>query len=218
MSATFDMSQFNRTLNEYMAKHPGTLEEIVDKKMYFVLRGAWERTPEVTRQQVERDLSVSAYRIRRSRKTGKLSRGRMILGNTSLLYALVNSRRGNARLKGYYGKEMEKAARKVANARIRAAGTARRGWLRPLLLFAGKTRDAVPSQAFTGRQPAGAGSGKVAQRGWSPLAEANYAVNIEGSRIDPRVEAALRDSLAAEEASMREYIARKVQEEIDKMR
>lgn len=215
MSVTVDLKQFNRTLNDYMAKTPKTLEEVINKKMYFVLKGAWERTPKVDRSTIEKDLNIIGYKVRRNRKTGKMSRGRMISGHASLLYLLVNARRGKSGRKGLYGRQMDAAARKLAAARFRAAGTARRGWLKPMLAFASRSKETVPGQAL-GKLPAGAGSAKIAQPGWNPVAEATYAVAIDkGKQIDPRVETALAASFAAEEASMRAYIEQKIQEDIN---
>ena len=212
----FDMSKFEAGLRQYVARFPGgVLEDILNKKMYFILRGAWERTPQVKRPKIEQDLNVIAYKVRRSRKTGKLSRGRAVHGKASIAPVLVNARRKKAGLKGLYGKEMEKAVRRLTGARLRGAGILRRGWLRSLLTFASRAKEG--SVAVDGRLPAGRGSPRPAQPGWNALATTTYEVNIDSkgnARIDPRVSQATAASFEAELASMQQYIERKIQEEL----
>lgn len=216
MSATLDHSEFDKTLAEYVAKVPGRLEQIINRKMYFILRKAWELTPIATRETIERQLNIIGYKLRRSRKTGKISRGRSILG-ASVLNLIVQARRAKAGLKGLYGKEMAKASSKLAGARLRASGTMRRGWLKPLLAFAAKSKDSVPSDAF-GALPKGSGEARPAEAGWSPTAEAAFEVMIEkGARFDPRVEQALQAAFDAEEASMRQYIEEQLEKDLKEM-
>ncbi len=201
MSASLDQSEFDKTLREYIAKVPGDLEKILNRKMYFILRAAWERTPIATREVIEKALNVIGYKLKRSRKTGKLNRGRAILG-ASVLNLIVQARRAKAGLPGLYGKAMAAASAKLAGARLRAAGTMRRGWLKSLLAFAGKSQESVPSDAF-GARPKGAGEARVAEAGWNPTAEAAFEVAIErGARFDPRLEQAVQSAFDAEEASM----------------
>lgn len=218
MSAILDDSEFQKTLGEYVAKCPDDLERVINRKMYFILRGAWERTPEATREKIERALNVVGYKLKRSKKTGKVSRGRNIVGEASILYLIVQSRRAKAGLKGLYGKAMQKAASALAGARLRASGTAKRGWLRALLAFANRSKSSMPSDAFTGRAPKGRGDGKPAEAGWNPTAEASYEVLIDRqSRFDPRLETALQASFDAEEASMKKYLEDELGKEIEKM-
>jgi hypothetical protein len=213
------LETFDAVFREYIARCPHTLDEIVNKKMYFILRAAWEGTPQVQRSTIEQNLSIDAYKIRKSRKTGKFSRGAAVHGSGSVVFRIINARRKRAGLKGLYGKDMAKAVRRLTGARLRAAGTLRRGWLRSLLTFAAKAKEAMVS-ASDGKMPAGRGAPVAAEPGWAPIAATSYEVNIESTkdaRIDPRVEQALAAAFAREQASMQDYIERKIQEEIDRL-
>jgi hypothetical protein len=218
MSVILDFSQFDAVLRAYVARCPHTLDAIVNKKMYYILRAAWEGTPKAERSTIEQALNVVAYKISRSRKTGKSKRGTAMVGKGSRVYALVNARRRKAGLKGLHGKDMEKAARKLVGARLRASGTLRRGWLLALRTFSAAAKESMVN-AQDGRQPTGRGRASAAQPGWDPSASSVYEVNIESrheARIDPRVEAAVADAFEREQASMKEYIERKIQEEIQR--
>lgn len=217
MSIRLDDSQFNAALRDYMAVSPHTFEEILNRKLWSIIFNAWKNTPVATRAQIEHDLNIIGYKLKRSKKTGKVSRGRSIIG-ASVLNLMINARRGKQGLKGLYGKEMAKASSKIAGARLRASGTMRRGWTRAMLALSPYAKASVPGEAFGGRLPSGRGSGTPAQPGWNARAEATFEVLIEkGARFDPRVEQALENAFRAEEASMRSYIEEKMNEEIRKI-
>lgn len=218
MSFQIDSSKFEAALREYMVKCPQTLETILNKKMYFILRGAWQGTPKVERSKIEQELGVVAYKIRKSRKTGKFSRGAAVHAKGAIVHAIINARRRKAGLKGLQGKEMDRAVRRLQAARFRGAGILKRGWLRSLLTFSSKARESMVA-ANDGRLPAGRGQPRPAEAGWNPIASTTYEVNIDSTgnaRIDPRVERALATSFEAERASMQQYIERKIQEEIER--
>ena len=218
MSVEFDMTKFDEVLRAYMARCPHTFDEIINKKMYFILRGAWQGTPKVERSTVEQNLNIVGYKIRKSRKTGKFSRGAAVLGKGSMIFRIINARRKRAGLKGLYGTDMAKAAGRLRGARLRAIGTLRRGWLRSLLTFASRAQESMVA-AQDGRLPAGRGNPIPAVPGWNAIATTTYEVNIDSTKnakIDPRVEQALASAFEEEARSMQTYIERKIQEEIVK--
>lgn len=218
MSVELDMTAFDAALRKYVAESPSDLEDIVNTKLLYVARGALERTPKADRSSIEQALEVVGYKASVSKKTGNFKRRGAILGSGSLLYRLVNARRRRAGEKGLKGKEMAAAARKLLGARLRAIGSLKAGWIRPIQILAARVKESMGS---TGGLPRvkGRGTATPANASWNPIAEMTYEVTERkgggGDQIDPRVEAALQQSFDAEARSMEEYISRKVQERLD---
>jgi hypothetical protein len=226
---TIDTTEFDKTLNEYVATVPGDLEEILNRKMFFILKGAYDRTPEADKGAIERGLMVDSHSVSMSAKTGRYKKRKANFANSAAVFRIIQAARRRAGLKGLYGKSLGKAARALLGSRSRAVGTLRRGWTRPMDTFAKAARMSSPSSPGNVR---GRGGGNAATPSFDPVAEAWYDVNINARsrsklvynpnastnpRIDPRVEAAFSAAFDREEQSMREYIERKLQERMDKI-
>jgi len=231
MNVTFDSSQFQATLREYAVQCPHDLQDIINKKMLFILRAAWKATPKAERSEIERALGVIGYKITRrpQKRTGKFGRSQAITHGT-IAPMIINAARGRAGLKGLRGRDMAKAVSALIGNRKKAAGTMQRGWLRALLTFANASGESTGATS-DGPRPRGSGGGRPAKAEWSPAGEAFYEVNIDARssgklvynphtprdpKIDPRVEKALAEAFAAEERSMRDYIERKISEKLPK--
>ena len=209
MSADLDMTDFNNALNAYMAVTPHALEEVINKKMLFIARGAMERTPRADRSAIEGALGVVGYKVSLSKKTGTFKRRKAIVGG-SLVYRIINAAQARRHEKGLYGRAMQRAVTKFLGARLRAIGSLKAGWIHPIRIFTAIVKTAFGS-AENLPTVKGRGTGKPATAGWNPVAEMTYEITERkggsaGDQIDPRVEAALQAAFDAEAASMREYV------------
>ena len=216
MSMRVDMREFQAALRDYIRVSKRTLSDILNRKLFSILLKAYTYTPKATREQIEADLNVVAYRVSRSRKTGKMKRRNAIFGTATLVYRIINAARGRAKKKGFYGAQMAKAARKLIGRRLSGIGALRMGWVGAIK----KMENIVKQTAaiVQGPRVRQRGTAMPAREGWSPKALASYNLNVrkgpKGARtpqIDKRVELALSRAFAYETQSMREYIARKMQ-------
>jgi hypothetical protein len=211
MSMDLDMQQFRLALKQYVTVCKDSLADIINRKLLFVARGAWKRTPIVDRATLENLLGVVGYKVSRSRKTGQLKRGKAIVGGP-LVAMIINAARGRRGEPGLYGKTMQQAAQKLVGSRLRAIGSMRSGWIKGIRTLAATVKESSSLPATRIKNP---GAARPARQGWNPVAEITYNVTVRRNGqdiIDPRVETALREAFVAETASMQDYIARKMQE------
>ena len=218
MSAQFTlkMDEFNAALRDYMLVCQRELSDILNRKLLFIVQRAWKLTPMANRQTIEGALSVVSYKISMSRKTGKFKRGQAMTAGMNAS-RIVNARRAAVGLPGLHGGELSRASRKLISRRLSAVGALRRGWsgaIRKLASAVHTSAESPPGPRV--KQP---GTSRPAKPGWNPIAEAEYDLTLGRTglgnqpvgEIDPRVVNALQQSLDAETASMREYIALKMQ-------
>lgn len=225
MSASFQID--DKVLRSYLAKAPDSFQEILNRKMFFILRAAQQGTPKADASKIESELGVIGYKVSRSRKTGNFRRGKAVTsGPTAAM--IINAARGRAGLKGLTRKAMAKAVNALVARRRTAVGTLRRGWNRALSMFAAASGSGS-ANIEPGRRPKGFGGGRAATPGINPEAEATYDLNIDAHRpgavnynpkkhfdprVDPRVQQALEAAFRAEESNMREYVERKIAEDL----
>jgi hypothetical protein len=217
MSMQLDMRQFNETLARYLAVCPRTIEEILNKKLLFIAVAAYKLIPKADRSDIERNLDVIGYEVRQSKKTGKMKKGRAIVG-APILYKIVNAMRGRKGEKGLYGAEMKKAAQKELSSRFRAIGSLRSGLVAPIKTLAAKAKEFLNLEKLPSVKQRGQAT--PAQPGWNPEASFQYNLAINkgnGMTIDPRVESAVAQGFAQEAASMEEYIIKRMQKDADKI-
>ncbi|MGQ0561066.1 MAG: hypothetical protein ACT443_04235 [Gemmatimonadota bacterium] len=215
-----DMREFNEALRQYVLVCQRELADILNKKLLFIVAKAWKATPRASRAEIESSLNVVGYKVRRSKKTGEIKRGSAMLGGGSAVYSIINARRARTGQKGLYGAEMAANARKFVGRRLRAIGALQRGWIGALKKLIAVTRQSEEQPG--GPRVKNPGRARPATPGWNPVAEAEYDLalgrsGIAGKQdsIDPRVVAALQAAFNTETASMREYIARKMQTATD---
>src|SRR5690349_9441988 len=91
-----DMTEFQQALRGYLCKTEKALPEALNTKMFYIARGAHRGTPIADRGKIEQELSVTGYKISKSKKTGKFRRGRATVAGGSIIYRIINARVGRA--------------------------------------------------------------------------------------------------------------------------
>jgi len=208
-----DASEWRSALRQYLGLTDKTLPEVLNTKMFFILKRARELTPKATAEVIESALGVSGVETRVSRKTGKVRVKRYILVTQAPRAALiVQARRRDKGLPGLYGAKMAKAVRSLINRRKAAIGSLRAGWRKALRAFGLAAKQIAPAGDPRVRHP---GEARIARQSYVPEAIAYYDLQARG-RIDPRVESALASAMRDELASTREYVRKKMQEIADR--
>ena len=213
MSLTIDQAAFTRTLRRYAKVNKKTFREIVNKKALDLAFNAQRLTEAADPQAIEYKLGAIGNKVGRNRKTGALRKGRRILKEDNFAARIVNSRRKKAGQPLIWGKELERAAQKLINARVRAVKFLRSGWLPAIkkLSLAVDRRDRV-------RWPKGLVKGKAKPKGFgvaarSELKPAALVVNSatkNNAKAQSKIIKGLKAGLNATMADMVVYIERKM--------
>tara|TARA_R100000655_G_scaffold13403_2_gene30367 strand:- start:69 stop:737 length:669 start_codon:yes stop_codon:yes gene_type:complete len=213
MSLTIDQAAFTRTLRRYAKVNKKTFREIVNKKALDLAFNAQRLTEAADPQAIEYKLGAIGNKVGRNRKTGGTRKGRRILKEDNFAARIVNSRRKKAGQPLIWGKELERAAQKLINARVRAVRFLRSGWLPAIkkLSFAVDRRDRV-------RWPKGLTKGKAKPKGYgiaarSELKPAALVVNSatkNNAKAQSKIIKGLKAGLNATMADMVVYIERKM--------
>jgi hypothetical protein len=190
-----------------------SFKDIVNAKALDMAYQALRHTDAASASAIEYKLGATGNKLRKSRKTGKLSKGKRILKADSFAARIVNSRRKKAGQPMIWGKDLEKAAQKLINMRVRAVGFLKSGWMPAIkkLSYAVERRDRRP-------WPKGLSKGKAATKGWGRPAKAvlhpeawvvNSATNNSQQAIS-KIKAGLSMGMAASVADMAIYIQKKL--------
>lgn len=213
-SSFIQQDRFQAALREIVAETPKPLADVLNTKMFYILRGASRGTPIASRADIEKTFDVIAYKVSKSRKTGNVRRGKSIIGNATVAAIAVNARRGRAGLPGLKGPEMAKAIQKFMGQRFRAIGTEKAGWRKAIGGFGTAIGQPPWKEVSTGIK--GVGKYSIAKPSFDSQAMAQYDVNSYKNPghvqdIDPRTVTALEEAFDAEAASMEQYIQNKLQ-------
>lgn len=215
-----NLSEFQKTLNKYLAVCSRELPKAINTKMFFIARGASRLSPKADRPKIEKELGVVGYKLRVSKKTGKTKWKRKDSMGASLAARIVNARKGRAGKPGLYGKDMKKAVTSLIGKRLRAIGTIKAGWRAAIRAFGVASGESAPREETAGRIKGNA-KFRIARAGWSPEATMEYLVNSYGrghkQYIDARTQRALAQAYAEEMKSMNDYIIGKLQRQADKL-
>jgi len=213
MSLRINQAAFRRQLRRYAKVNRRSFKEIVNAKALDMAFHALKHTDAASASAIEYKLGAIGNKVSKSRKTGQLRKGKRILKADSFAARIVNSRRKKAGQPLIWGKELEKAAQKLINMRVRAVKFLKSGWLPAIkkLSYAVDRRDRRP-------WPKGLSKGKARPKGWGRPAKAelrpeawvaNSATN--NSRLaTSKIEAGLSRGMAASIADMTVYIERKL--------
>lgn len=217
MSGRVDQSGFLSTMRQYASLTPRMIPEILNTKMTYIIKGAYQETPKGDKSKIMADLGAS---IRSSTvdKKGKV-RNRYNYTPRPLVYGLINAQRKKQGKPPITGSEMAAEQRKFVSRRLRAVGSLKSGWVKPLLAFARASKESANIQERVGVKAKGEFS--LAKPAWRAEATAIYNLTIKKGNqqiIDPRLEAALQKAFDKEEASMKEYIERKLGNEFAKVK
>ena len=213
MSLTINQAAFRRELRQYARVNKRSFREIVNAKALDMAFQSLKLTDSANPGAIEYKLGAVGNKVSKNRKTGALRKGKRILKDDSFAARIVNSRLKKAGKPLIWGKELEKAAQKLINMRVRAVRFLKSGWLPAIKKLSYKVdrRDRRP-------WPKGLSKGKAAPKGWATPAReelrpeawiANSATNSAPAAIR-KVEAGLSRGMAAAVADMRVYIERKL--------
>ena len=213
MSLRINQAAFRRQLRRYAKVNRRSFKEIVNAKALDMAFHALKHTDAASASAIEYKLGAIGNKVSKSRKTGQLRKGKRILKADSFAARIVNSRRKKAGKALIWGKELEKAAQKLINMRVRAVKFLKSGWLPAIkkLSYAVDRRDRRP-------WPKGLSKGKARPKGWGRPAKAelrpeawvaNSATNNSRLAIS-KIEAGLSRGMAASIADMTVYIERKL--------
>jgi|TARA_R110002096_G_scaffold270240_2_gene464132 hypothetical protein len=213
MSVKINSAAFTQQLRRYAKVNRRSFKEIVNAKALDMAYQALKHTDAANASAIEYKLGAIGNKVIKSRKTGQLRKGKRMLKESSFAARIVNSRRKKAGQPMIWGKELEKAAQKLINMRVRAVKFLKSGWLPAIkkLSYAVERRDRRP-------WPKGLSKGKAATKGWGRPAKAelnpeawiaNSATNNSQQAIS-KVKAGLSRGMAASVADMAVYIEKKL--------
>jgi len=225
-----DTSKFDAGLRAYQAYSKKSAPDIVNTKMYFILRQALANTRKADMNKVRRELEVSDVTRVVFTKTGKLSKAKknksVVFGGTkyntqenSRLAKIVNSRRIKEGKTPLHGEELLVEVRRVFAARMRSITFIKSGWLPGLhrfapLAFSKGGLPPIDKQAKQYGRPKGSGTPAHTGQGDRVKAEAwNNALNAinatkKGGAMRIAAEG-LQKGFDAEARSMAGYVAQK---------
>jgi hypothetical protein len=198
-----DRREFDKTLKVYREYSKRDVATICNTKAFYIARRATVETQKSTKSKIRQDL---------------LQEGRL---GAPIAALIVNARRGAIGAKGLFGKAMRAAVNELIKARKVASLAS--GWIpaikafEPLAEKRGAPRQAAQAK-LTG-DPSRKGYGKPAKEGWVSKA---VLANLMTAKWDTRESAgfvatpALQRAFDAEEASMKAYIERKLNESAKK--
>jgi len=213
MSVKINQAAFSRQLRRYAKVNRRSFKEIVNAKALDMAYQALKHTDAANAGAIEYKLGAIGNKVSKSRKTGQLRKGKRILKADSFAARIVNSRRKKAGKALIWGKELEKAAQKLINMRVKAVRFLKSGWMPAIkkLSYAVERRDRRP-------WPKGLSKGKARPKGWGRPAKgelkpeawvANSATNNSRLAIS-KIEAGLSRGMAASVADMAIYIEKKL--------
>lgn len=206
--------EFQRDLRRLAATTSRTLPEFLNSRGYTIARRAMDATRRASRTAIEA-LGVAAYRLIRSRKTGLLRRGRPIYEPHARALAIVASReRARGRLENLPQAELRARAEKLIGARLRSIAFLASGWIPALRKLDRYGAKGIATDARQKGSPKGRAIRAV--NGWNPFVQIENNATPEGGNRGPaeaEMTAALRTSMAAEHAEMRQRLAGKLKAE-----
>ena len=229
MSFHLDMREWNATLPRYLAVSTNTLADIVNTKGFYIARGATRETYRANSDKFEAELGVTGYNVKqvtRGKNKGKFRKGVKIIAKYSLAEGILRSRDYDKGRKQMTKVEMLGRPHRLINARKRATGFIAAGWIPAIKAL-------QPYQKGGGGQkqdssvkkwgPTDIGGGMPARPGWSPIVEIwnaaippKHPTSRSGLSLLIHATEGLQVALNNEVASMKAYIERKMQQDVDR--
>jgi len=232
---TFDQRQFDQTLARYLAR---LKEEVrpraINKKLFFVARGAIPRTPKVTPEQIEADMAREIQVKRVDGTEGNAQLGYVLAakqaaktfgGSKAFQKAVTRQefgKSGGSELAAWRA-HVKATYKKMIGARKRGVGFIRVGWLSVIA----EMREKIGGSYSLGPGPSSAGT-RLVGRLKSRLQIARpgddsgaIGVNLAKAQWDKREgqyekgEPALEQSMADEERSMNEFLEKEMEKETE---
>jgi hypothetical protein len=201
-SVKLDAREFNAAMRQYLTLTKKDLATVLNEKAHRIAWDAYHLTPRATPEEIEEDLMQPGE------------------SGGAVLYAIVQSRALRKTGKGLTLEQMAKAAKRYLGKRRGASGYMRSGWLQALenlsrVLGKPMRRSKFGKVTKRGGRAMRGGS-TVAKWGWNPMASIfNQALSRftpQPGNLDRYAGRALQLAFNNEVASMRTYIARKLQQ------
>lgn len=227
MPEGWDQSTFDRTIEEYSIYSKRTHQEIVNTKAYYVARKAIWFTPKADNYRMKQQLGgiVTVNRLNRKGKSVKRKELQLVKSkqvNAPLAALIINARQRKHVVAGLYGSKMTTAIREMLGNRFRSVAFLKSCWLPAVKTLAPLVKDkssSAPSDSSAKQYKRAKGEAKPARAEKNPTA---LIVNLATARRDEKGALlkfggpALQQALADEEASMRDYIERKIKPDADR--
>lgn len=211
--ATLDTRQFDKTLKEYMQFTKRSVAEVANAKCWFIARNATNTTKAVDRSKIDAELDAPSR----------------INPEAPLAAILVNKQLRGKGMKGVSGSQMQAAIKKLKAARKRSINFLRSGWLPAvrILEYHLKKGDIQFSKRYApklNRQTKQFGREKGAaiyarperERTFAEIENAVYGGKKPSPRVHDLIVEGLQKAITQEVASMKTYIERKLNPEINK--
>lgn len=200
-----DLTEWRSTMRQYMVHTKKDLATVLNEKAYRICWGAFNRTH---RAEAGRIRSALMQQVTATRADG--STGQAPLAGV-LAQKLAKSRTGS----GHKTRsDLRRAVRGFVGRRVAATAFMRSGWLQSIESFARALGKPLRRDKFSKNR--NRGGGLVARPSWRPSATLyNSALAKRTSNtgsLEQFAGKALREAIAAEVASMRTYIERKLQQ------
>ena len=216
MATTFKMDtrEFDATMRRYRELSRKDPAIICNTKAFFIARGATRLTPKADKEKIKKELGAI---VQRGKTKGALKLVSARDYDAPLVALIINAQRGKG--KGLYGVEMTEAIRKFIANRMRSIAFLKSGWLpaiKGLAALVPNKRNAPPIDRSAKQFGEAKGSFRPARdSSWKTVStiinSAGANENNKGALIrygGPALQQAVND----EEASMREYVERKLRE------
>lgn len=225
---SWDQTQFNEVLKEYLGWTKRTLAEVLNTKAYYIARKAIWYTAKASKESIGDSLGrfVSTSRTTKSGKTTtsrRLELAEAREADAPLAALIVNARRGAEGRPGLYGQAMAAAVRQLIAARVRSIAFIKSGWLpaiRILQTFAKDKSGAGPTDSAARIYGQEKGAAYPAVEGHEMISRiVNSAAGKAGTSaaaLDKYGGKGLDMAFYDETASMKEYIERKMAEDADR--
>jgi hypothetical protein len=214
------MAKLKSTLHEYARASKKDFQQIVNDKALDWVFKSLQQTDRANAQEIAVELGQTGTKLSKSRTTGQLKAGRKIFKDDSLAARIINARLKKKGEPLLFGREMEKAVRKMVNSRIRAISFIKSGWLaavQKLKRFSSDPRiRAQANDNATKIRGQPKGFAIAANQVLEPVATIVNTATKESPKAARVAEKGLSLGARIIEADMRTYIERKHQKTADK--
>lgn len=213
-----DTKAFDKALDEYMKFTKKSVADVINAKAYYIARNAVLFTHKASASKIETDLNESSRDF----------------PDVPLAAIIINSRLKKQGKKGLSGRKMAQAVKKMINARKKAVNFLRSGWLPAIRILETFMKRGDSNNLKYVRRYAPKTDSTVKQYGqdkgtaiWAkPHLERTFTVienAVQGGKDSNKngnvhnfIVSGLEKGVKAEIASMRLYVERKMNPEIDK--
>ncbi len=217
ITAKLDTTQFDAALREYMKETELMLSEVINRKMFFVLKGSFDNTPKASKERIMQLLGATST-VKIGPRSGK-AKTKYIYAPTSYAVNLVQFKRWKKGMPALTQVEAKAAAPKLIGRALGAVGTLRNGWKRAIGTFARATKGYNAAQGGprvkmeSDARPSKPGKDIVAMASYNLLCQKD-----EQQFLHPYIRTAAQKALNDEAATTIENLRSKLQEVADKYR